>query len=71
MGEMWLGIWIFTFIGLFIIGIAIYDYFDRKKRNQEIKKWKYLMAIIVGLGLMYPIVSGIILLLLYPFTHWL
>ena len=71
MGEMWLGIWIFTFIGLFIIGIAIYDYFDRKKRNQEIKKWKYLMAIIVGLGLMYPIVSGLILLLLYPFTHWL
>ena len=71
MGEMWMGIWIFTFIGLFIIGVAIYDYFDRKKRCQEIKKWKYFLAIIVGLGLMYPIVSGLILLLLYPFTHWL
>lgn len=71
MGEMWMGIWIFTFIGLFIIGVAIYDYFDRKKRCQEIKKWKYFLVIIVGLGLMYPIVSGLILLLLYPFTHWL
>ena len=71
MGEMWMGIWIFTFIGLFIIGVAIYDYFDRKKRKQELKKWKYFLAIIVALGLMYPIVSGLILLLLYPFTHWL
>lgn len=43
MGELWMGIWIFTFIGLFIIAIAIYDYFDRKKRNQEIKTWKYLL----------------------------
>lgn len=45
MGEMWMGIWIFTFIGLFIIAAAIYDYFDRKKRNQEIKTWKYLLVL--------------------------
>ena len=45
MGEMWMGIWIFTLIGLFIIAVAIYDYFDRKKRNQEIKLWKYLLAV--------------------------
>jgi hypothetical protein len=45
MGEMWMGIWIFTFIGLFIIAAAIYGYFDRKKRNQEIKTWKYLLVL--------------------------
>lgn len=64
MGEMWMGIWVFTFIGLFIIAIAIFDYFDKKKRNQEIKVWKYLLATIVGLGLMFPILSGIVLWLL-------
>lgn len=42
MGEMWMGIWVFSFIGLFVIGVAVYDYFDRKKRNQEIKLWKYV-----------------------------
>lgn len=64
MGEMWMGIWIFTLIGLFIIAIAIYDYFDRKKRNQEIKLWKYLLAAAIGLVLMFPILSGIVLWLL-------
>lgn len=63
-GEHWMGIWISTFIGIFIIAVAIYDYFDRKKRNQEIKIWKYLLAIIVGLALAFPIVSGIVLWLL-------
>ena len=29
-GEHWMGIWIFSFIGLFVIGVAVYDYFDRK-----------------------------------------
>ena len=58
MGEMWMGIWIFTLIGLFIIAVAIYDYFDRKKRNQEIKTWKYLFAA------MFPVLSGIVLWLL-------
>ena len=64
MGEMWMGIWIFTLIGLFIIAVAIYDYFDRKKRNQEIKLWKYLLAAAIGLVLMFPILSGIVLWLL-------
>lgn len=61
MGEMWMGIWIFTLIGLFIIAVAIYDYFDRKKCNQEIKTWKYLLAAMIGLVLMFPILSGIVL----------
>lgn len=61
MGEMWMGIWIFTLIGLFIIAVAIYDYFDRKKRNQEIKLWKYLLASMIGLVLMFPVLSGIVL----------
>ena len=64
MGEMWMGIWIFTLIGLFIIAVAIYDYFDRKKRNQEIKTWKYLLAAMIGLVLMFPVLSGIVLWLL-------
>ena len=64
MGEMWMGLWVFTFIGLFIIAVAIYDYLDRKKRNQEIKLWKYLLATIIGLALMFPILSGIVLWLL-------
>ena len=69
MGENWMGIWIFSFIGLLIIGIAIYDYVDRKKRGKMIKLWKYLLAILIGLGFMFPIVSGIVLSLLYPFIH--
>lgn len=64
MGENWMGIWISIFIGFFIITVAIYDYFDKKKRGQEIKIWKYLLAIIVGLALLFPIVSGIVLWLL-------
>lgn len=64
MGEMWMGIWAFSFFGIFIITVAIYDFFDRKKRNQEIKMWKYLLAIVVGLVLMFPIVSGVVLWLL-------
>lgn len=61
MGEMWMGIWVFSFIGLFAIGVAVYDYFDRKKRNQEIKLRKYILATIVGLVLMFPILSGVVL----------
>lgn len=56
-----MGIWIFTLIGLFIIAVAIYDYFDRKKRNQEIKLWKYLLAAMIGLVLMFPVLTGIVL----------
>ena len=61
MGESWMGIWIVSFFGIFIISVAIYDYFDRKKRSQEIRLWKYLLAVIVGLLFMLPIVSGIAL----------
>ena len=61
MGEMWMGTWVFSFIGLFVIAVAVYDYFDRKKRNQEIKLRKDLLAIIVGLVLMFPILSGVVL----------
>ena len=64
MGENWMGIWIGTFIGAFIIVVAIYDYFDKKKRGQEIKIWNYLLAIIVGLALVFPIVTGFVLWLL-------
>ena len=67
MGGIWMASWVFTFIGLFIIAVAIYDFFDRKKRDQEIKIWKYLLAVIVGLAFAFPIVSGIVLWLLdYP-----
>ena len=64
MGENWMGIWVFSFIGLFVIAVVIYDCLDRKKRNQEIKLWKYLLAIIVGLVLMFPILYGVMLWLL-------
>ena len=64
MGEMWIGIWGISLIGLFVIGVTVYDYFDRKKRNQEIKLWKYLLTMIVGLFLMFPILSGVVLWLL-------
>jgi len=60
-GEHWMGIWIFSLIGLFVIGVAVYDYFDRKKRNQEIKLWKYICVGSLGLILMSPILSGIVL----------
>lgn len=59
-----MGIWAFTSVGLFIIVVAIYDYFDRKRRNQKIKLWKYLLAAIIGSVLMFPILSGIVLWLL-------
>ena len=64
MGEMWMGIWGISFIGFFIIATAVYDFSDRKKRDQEIKLWKYFLAIVVGLALAFPIVSGIILWIL-------
>lgn len=63
MGEMWMGLWAFTFIGLFVIAVAIYDYVDRKKRNQKIKLWKYILVIVIGLILMFPVISGIVVTL--------
>ena len=66
MGEMWMGIWVFTLIGFLVIAISIYDYMDRKKRGQEIKRWKYAVVIAVGLALMFPILSGIVRSILFP-----
>ena len=61
MGEMWLVPWIFAVIGLFVIAVAIYDYFDRKKHGQEIKKWKHVLAIVIGFVLMWPVYGAIII----------
>ena len=55
MGEMWLVPWIFAVIGLFVIAVTIYDYFDRKKRGKEAKKRKHALAILIGLALMWPV----------------
>ena len=35
MGESWMGIWIVSFFGIFIISVAIYDYFDRKNVTRK------------------------------------
>ena len=68
MGEVWMGIWMFLLlsigIGLLVIFVAIYDYRDRIKRNQEIKRWKYVLAILVGLILASPALICAVLWLL-------
>ncbi|MBQ5754498.1 MAG: hypothetical protein IIV90_02405 [Oscillospiraceae bacterium] len=61
---MWQSIWIFSFIGFFIIAVTAYDYADKKKRHAEIKTLKYFLAIAVGLVLALPIISGLVLWLL-------
>lgn len=63
MGEMWMTLWVFFFIGLFVIAVVIYDYLDRKKQNQKIVIWKYAIAVIIGLMLMFPVASGIVVTL--------
>ena len=59
MGEPWILMWVVFGAGLFVIGVAVYDYLDRKKRGQEIKLWKYVLAVLVGLVLMWPILAGL------------
>lgn len=59
MGEQWLLLWVISFIGLLVIAVTIYDYLDRRKRNEEVKLWKYALALIIGLILMYPVLSGL------------
>ena len=59
MGEHWMGMWIISFVGLFVIIVTVYDYLDRKKREQEIKKWKHALALLIGLVLMYPVLGGL------------
>ena len=60
MGEPGVFLWVVCLIGLFVISLAVYDYVDRKKRGQQIKLWKYALAILIGLLLMFPVVSGIV-----------
>ena len=60
MGEQWMLLWVLSFAGMFVIGVAVYDYQDRKKRGQEIKLWKYILAVLVGLVLMWPILAGLV-----------
>ena len=59
MSEPWILMWVLFLAGLFVIGVAVYDYLDRKKRGQEIKLWKYVLAVLVGLVLMWPILAGL------------
>ncbi len=59
MGEPWMLLWVLSFAGLFVVGVAVYDYLDRKKRGQEIKLWKYVLVVLVGLVLMWPILAGL------------
>ena len=63
MGEQWLLLWVISFIGLLVIAVTIYDYLDRRKRNEEVKLWKYALALIIGLILMYPVLSGLVMTL--------
>lgn len=60
MGEPWILMWVVFGAGLFVIGVAVYDYLDRKKRGQVIKLWKYILAVLVGLVLMWPILAGLL-----------
>ena len=63
MGEQWLLLWVISFVGLLIIAVTIYDYLDRRKRNEEVKLWKYALALIIGLILMYPVLIGLVMTL--------
>ena len=63
MGEQWLLLWVISFVGLLIIAVTIYDYLDRRKRNEEVKLWKYALALIIGLILMYPVLSRLVMTL--------
>lgn len=63
MSEPWILMWVIFLAGLFVIGVALYDYLDRKKRGQPIKLWKYVLAVLIGLVLMFPVVSGILVTL--------
>lgn len=60
MGEQWMLLWAVCFIGLLVIAVAVYDFIDRKKRGQTIQGWKYALAILIGLVLMYPVLGGLI-----------
>ena len=61
---MWMAIWVFAFIGLFIIGLAVCDCLDRKRRSVPIQWGFVLLAVLAGLLAAFPIVSGLVLWLL-------
>ena len=65
MGEMWMGLWIGMLIAAFFGGLvvvaALYDYYDRKKRGQVSKRWKYVLAVLIGVMLLLPLLSGVVL----------
>ena len=61
---MWMAIWVFALIGLFITGLTVYDCLDRKRRDVPIKWGFVLLAVLAGLALAFPIVSGLVLRLL-------
>ena len=60
MGEQWMLLWVVFFFGLLVIAVAVYDCFDRKKRGQKIKGWKYALIILISLILMYPVLGGLV-----------
>ena len=61
---MWMAIWGFALMGLFIIGLTVYDCLDRKRRDVPIK-WGFVrLAVLAGLALAFPIVSGLVFRLL-------
>ncbi len=63
MGEQWLLLWVLSFIGLLVIADTIYDYLDRKRHGKEIKVWKYVLVIIIGLVFMYPVLGALVMTL--------
>ena len=60
MGEPWMLMWVLFFAGLFMIGVAAYDFADRKKRGQDTRLWKYGLVLLAGLVLMWPILAGLV-----------
>ena len=58
---MWLAFWAFFFMGLFVIGVTVYDYIDCKKRGNKRAMWKYALAVVIGLILMFPVVSAMVI----------
>ena len=61
MSEPWMALWLFTFLGAFIIVVTVYDYVDRKKRNVEIKWWIHVVAFGIGFAFMFPVVSTFVI----------
>ncbi|MBR7147145.1 MAG: hypothetical protein IKD11_05445 [Oscillospiraceae bacterium] len=57
MFNPWLAMWGIFFLGIFVIAVAVYDYADRKKRGQSIKKWAYALTFLIALLLMFPVLS--------------